>query len=156
MCIRDSLEPHFDARTMEIHHSKHHQGYTNKLNAAIEGTNQESKNIHQILTDLDMNNMALRNNAGGYFNHKLFWEVMNPNNKTKRLINEKPKKKSEIINVRNYKTNIEVFLSNGDVLTISNKELTNITNLDIGKIDDISFEKQNIIIYAKNKKTLIF
>jgi Fe-Mn family superoxide dismutase len=67
---------------MEIHHSKHHQGYTNKLNAAIEGTNQESKNIHQILTDLDMNNMALRNNAGGYFNHKLFWEVMNPNNKT--------------------------------------------------------------------------
>ena len=78
----DALEPHIDSRTMEIHHSKHHQGYTNKLNAAIEGTNQESKNIHQILTDLDMNNMALRNNAGGYFNHKLFWEVMNPNNKT--------------------------------------------------------------------------
>ena len=78
----DALEPHIDSRTMEIHHSKHHQGYTNKLNAAIEGTNQESKNIRQILTDLDMNNMALRNNAGGYFNHKLFWEVMNPNNKT--------------------------------------------------------------------------
>ena len=78
----DALEPHIDSRTMEIHHSKHHQGYTNKLNAAIEGTDQESKNIHQILTDLDMNNMALRNNAGGYFNHKLFWEVMNPNNKT--------------------------------------------------------------------------
>ena len=78
----DALEPHIDSRTMEIHHSKHHQGYTNKLNAAIEGTNQESKNIHQILTDLDMNNMALRNNAGGYFNHKLFWEIMNPNNKT--------------------------------------------------------------------------
>ena len=78
----DALEPHIDSRTMEIHHSKHHQGYTNKLNAAIEGTNQESKNIHQILTDLDMNNMAVRNNAGGYFNHKLFWEIMNPNNKT--------------------------------------------------------------------------
>ena len=78
----DALEPHIDSRTMEIHHSKHHQGYTNKLNAAIERTNQESKNIRQILTDLDMNNMALRNNAGGYFNHKLFWEIMNPNNKT--------------------------------------------------------------------------
>ena len=78
----DALEPHIDSRTMEIHHSKHHQGYTNKLNAAIEGSNQESKNIRQILTDLDMNNMALRNNAGGYFNHKLFWEIMNPNNKT--------------------------------------------------------------------------
>ena len=78
----DALEPHIDSRTMEIHHSKHHQGYTNKLNSAIEGTNQESKNIYQILTDLDMNNMALRNNAGGYFNHKLFWEIMNPNNKT--------------------------------------------------------------------------
>ncbi len=78
----DALEPHIDSRTMEIHHSKHHQGYTNKLNAAIEGTNQESKNIRKILTDLDMNNMALRNNAGGYFNHKLFWEIMNPNNKT--------------------------------------------------------------------------
>ena len=78
----DALEPHIDSRTMEIHHSKHHQGYTNKLNAAIEGTNQESKNIQQILTDLDMNNMALRNNAGGYFNHKLFWEVMNPNSES--------------------------------------------------------------------------
>ena len=78
----DALEPHIDSRTMEIHHSKHHQGYTNKLNAAIEGTNQKSKNISQILTDLDMNNMALRNNAGGYFNHKLFWDIMNPNNKT--------------------------------------------------------------------------
>ena len=78
----DALEPHIDSRTMEIHHSKHHQGYTNKLNAAIEGTDQESKNIRQILTDLDMNNMALRNNAGGYFNHKLFWEIMNPNNET--------------------------------------------------------------------------
>ena len=75
----DALEPHIDARTMEIHHSKHHQGYTNKLNAAIEGTENESKDIHDILSGLDMTNMALRNNAGGYYNHKIFWEVMNPN-----------------------------------------------------------------------------
>ena len=79
------------------------------------------------------------------------------NGKTYWLISDKKiSKKSEIVNVRNYKTNIEVFLSNGDVLTINNKALTNITNLENGKIDDISFEKQNIIIYAKNKKTLIF
>lgn len=79
------------------------------------------------------------------------------NGKTYWLINDnKISKKSEIVNVRNYKTNIEVFLSNGDVLTINNKELTNITNLDIGKIKDVSIKKQNIIVYAKNKKTLIF
>jgi outer membrane protein assembly factor BamB len=85
-------------------------------------------------------------------------QAINLNNgKTYWLISDKKiSKKSEIVNVRNYSTNIEVFLSNGDVLTINNKELKNITNLDIGKIDDISFEKQNIIIYAKNKKTLIF
>ena len=76
----DALEPHIDARTMEIHHSKHHQGYTNKLNAAIEGSENESKQIQDILSSLDMTNMPLRNNAGGYYNHKLFWEVMNPNN----------------------------------------------------------------------------
>ena len=75
----DALEPHIDARTMEIHNSKHHQGYTNKLNAAIEGSENESKQIQDILSSLDMTNMPLRNNAGGYYNHKLFWEVMNPN-----------------------------------------------------------------------------
>ena len=75
----DALEPHIDARTMEIHHSKHHQGYTNKLNAAIEGSENESLNIIDVLSSLDMTNMTLRNNAGGYYNHKLFWEVMNPN-----------------------------------------------------------------------------
>ena len=75
----DALEPYIDARTMEIHHSKHHQGYTNKLNAAIEGSENESKDILEIFSSLDMTNMALRNNAGGYYNHKLFWEVMNPN-----------------------------------------------------------------------------
>ena len=79
------------------------------------------------------------------------------NGETFWLISDKKiSKKSEIINIRNYKTNIEVFLSDGDVLTINNKELTNITNLDIGKIKDVSIKKQNIIVYAKNKKTLIF
>ena len=78
----DALEPHIDARTMEIHHSKHHQGYTNKLNAAIEGSEHESEDILDILEGLDMSNMALRNNAGGYYNHKLFWEVMNPNHES--------------------------------------------------------------------------
>ena len=74
----DALEPHIDARTMEIHHSKHHQGYTNKLNAAIEGSEHESEDILDILEGLDMSNMALRNNAGGYYNHCLFWEIMSP------------------------------------------------------------------------------
>ena len=75
----DALAPHIDARTMDIHHSKHHQGYTNKLNAATEGTENDSKDILDILSNLDMTNMPLRNNAGGYYNHKLFWEIMSPN-----------------------------------------------------------------------------
>ncbi len=74
----DALEPHFDARTMEIHHTKHHNGYTNKLNAAIEGTNLEGQSIEDILTGLDMNNTAVRNNGGGYYNHRLFWEILQP------------------------------------------------------------------------------
>tara|TARA_R110000868_G_scaffold344625_1_gene605664 strand:- start:731 stop:1339 length:609 start_codon:yes stop_codon:yes gene_type:complete len=77
----DALEPHIDARTMEIHHSKHHQGYTNNLNNAIEGTNLEGKSIKDILTNLDMNNSAVRNNGGGFFNHSLFWSIMNPEDK---------------------------------------------------------------------------
>lgn len=77
----DALEPHIDARTMEIHHTKHHQGYTNKLNAAIEGTNLEGKNIETILANLDVNNGAVRNNGGGFYNHSLFWEIMNPEDK---------------------------------------------------------------------------
>lgn len=76
-----ALEPHIDARTMEIHHSKHHQGYTNNLNAAIAGSSLEGKSIEDILTGLDMNNKAVRNNGGGFFNHSLFWEVMNPEDK---------------------------------------------------------------------------
>lgn len=74
----DALEPHIDARTMEIHHTKHHNGYTSKLNAAIAGTDLEGKSIEAILTDLDMSNGAVRNNGGGFFNHSLFWEVMSP------------------------------------------------------------------------------
>ena len=77
----DALEPNIDARTMEIHHGKHHNGYTNKLNAAIEGTALEGKSIEDILTNLDMSNGAVRNNGGGYYNHSLFWEVMNPEGK---------------------------------------------------------------------------
>ena len=75
----DALEPHIDARTMEIHHSKHHNGYTSKLNAAIEGTAHEGKSIEDILHGLDMDNKAVRNNGGGFYNHRLFWEVMSPN-----------------------------------------------------------------------------
>lgn len=72
----DALEPHIDARTMEIHHTKHHNGYTTKLNAAIEGTALEGKDIVDILSNLDMSNGAVRNNGGGFYNHALFWEMM--------------------------------------------------------------------------------
>ncbi len=74
----DALEPHIDARTMEIHHDKHHAGYTSKLNDAIEGTDNEGKTIENILKNLDMSNKAVRNNGGGYYNHNLYWEVMSP------------------------------------------------------------------------------
>jgi len=75
----DALEPHIDARTMEIHHTKHHNGYTTKLNGAVEGTDLAGQSIEDILKNLDMNNGAVRNNGGGYFNHNLFWDVMSPN-----------------------------------------------------------------------------
>jgi len=74
----DALEPHIDARTMEIHHSKHHAGYTNKLNAAIAGTEMEGKSIEALLAE-HSDNGAVRNNGGGYYNHTLFWSVMSPN-----------------------------------------------------------------------------
>tara|TARA_B110000444_G_scaffold258869_1_gene300985 strand:+ start:2164 stop:2772 length:609 start_codon:yes stop_codon:yes gene_type:complete len=74
----DALEPHIDARTMEIHHTKHHNGYTNKLNAAIEGTDLAEESIEDILQNLNTSNTNLRNNGGGYWNHKLFWEILNP------------------------------------------------------------------------------
>jgi Fe-Mn family superoxide dismutase len=75
----DALEPHIDARTMEIHHSKHHNAYTTNLNAAIAGTDLEGKTIENILMNLDMKNMAVRNNGGGFYNHNLYWGVMSPN-----------------------------------------------------------------------------
>jgi Fe-Mn family superoxide dismutase len=74
----DALEPHIDAKTMEIHHDKHHAGYTSKLNDAIEGTDNEGKTIENILKNLDMTNKAVRNNGGGYYNHNLYWEIMSP------------------------------------------------------------------------------
>ena len=74
-----ALEPYIDSKTMQIHHGKHHAGYTNKLNTAIAGTDLEGKTIEDILKNLDMNNTAVRNNGGGYFNHSLFWEIMGPN-----------------------------------------------------------------------------
>jgi Fe-Mn family superoxide dismutase len=75
----DALEPHIDARTMEIHHSKHHNAYVTNLNAAIAGTDLEGKSIEDLMKNLDMNNMAVRNNGGGHYNHSLFWEIMSPN-----------------------------------------------------------------------------
>jgi len=76
---KDALEPHIDSRTMEIHHGKHHNGYTTKLNSAVAGTDLEGKSIEDILKNLDMGNGAVRNNGGGFYNHSLFWSVMSPN-----------------------------------------------------------------------------
>src|SRR6056297_3860807 len=76
---KNALEPHIDAKTMEIHHDKHHAGYTKKLNAAIEGTDHEGKSIEDILANVSNASTAVRNNGGGYYNHSLFWEVMGPN-----------------------------------------------------------------------------
>ena len=73
----DALEPHLDSRTMEIHHSKHHAGYTKNLNAAVEGTPMEGKSIEALLAE-HSDVPAVRNNGGGYFNHDLFWSVMSP------------------------------------------------------------------------------
>ena len=75
----NALEPHIDARTMEIHHGKHHAGYTKKLNAAIEGTDLEGKSINEILSNVSSAGAGVRNNGGGFYNHGLFWSVMSPN-----------------------------------------------------------------------------
>ena len=74
----DALEPHIDARTVEIHHSKHHQAYITNLNAAIAGTDLEGKTIEEIML-LCKDKPAVRNNGGGFWNHNLFWEIMAPN-----------------------------------------------------------------------------
>ena len=71
----DALEPHFDARTMEIHHSKHHAGYTAKFNAALEAVALNSTDLTSLMESMDMDNAALRNNGGGYFNHCLFGRI---------------------------------------------------------------------------------
>ena len=75
----DALEPHIDALTMEIHHDRHHAGYTNNLNAAIAGTEIENQSIIEILSGVSKLSTAVRNNGGGFYNHSLFWEVMGPN-----------------------------------------------------------------------------
>lgn len=74
----DALEPHVDARTMEIHHGKHHAAYVAKVNGAIEGTDMDGKSIEDLCKDHSDNN-AVRNNGGGHFNHSLFWSIMSPN-----------------------------------------------------------------------------
>ncbi len=74
-----ALEPHIDARTMEIHHSKHHAGYTNNLNAALAGTAEEGESIEKILAKVSKLPVAVRNNGGGFYNHNLFWENLSPN-----------------------------------------------------------------------------
>ena len=72
----DALEPHIDAKTMEIHHTKHHQGYVTKLNDAIKGTDLENKSLEEILGSVSEHSTAVRNNGGGHYNHDLFWKVL--------------------------------------------------------------------------------
>ncbi|MFY8188125.1 MAG: superoxide dismutase [Flavobacterium sp.] len=74
----DALAPHIDAKTMEIHHTKHHAAYTNNLNAAIAGTDLDGKTIENILINLDKTNTVVRNNGGGFYNHNLFWTILSP------------------------------------------------------------------------------
>ncbi|PLX23397.1 MAG: superoxide dismutase [Marinilabiliales bacterium] len=75
----NALEPYIDAQTMEIHYTKHHGGYTNKLNTAIEGTELENKSIEEILKNISKHSVGVRNNGGGFYNHKLFWDIMSGN-----------------------------------------------------------------------------
>jgi Fe-Mn family superoxide dismutase len=75
----DALEPHIDARTMEIHHSKHHNAYVTKLNGAVEGTDAANMSIEDICKNISKYSGAVRNNGGGHYNHSLFWQVMDPN-----------------------------------------------------------------------------
>ncbi len=95
----DTLEPHIDAKTMEIHHSKHHQGYTNKFNAALEKHPELfEKSVEELLRNIEIVpkdiRTAVRNNGGGYYNHKLFWETLGPNS-TESADSKKPKDKLE-------------------------------------------------------------
>jgi len=75
----DALEPHIDARTMEIHYTKHHNAYVTKLNDAIAGTPQEGESLKNLIKNISQHSAAVRNNGGGHFNHSLFWEIMSSN-----------------------------------------------------------------------------
>lgn len=75
----DALEPHIDARTMEIHYTKHHQAYINNLNAAVAGTEWENKSLEEIMANISKLSPAVRNNGGGHYNHSLFWEILSNN-----------------------------------------------------------------------------
>ena len=74
----DALEPYIDAKTMEIHHDKHHAAYTTNLNAAIQGTGLDGKKIEEILAIISAQPVAVRNNGGGFYNHNLYWDIMAP------------------------------------------------------------------------------
>ncbi|WP_339917787.1 superoxide dismutase [Yeosuana marina] len=78
----EALEPHFDKETMTIHHTRHHQGYVNNLNAAVEGTDAENETLETILKNISKHSTAVRNNGGGHYNHSLFWETLSPTGKT--------------------------------------------------------------------------
>jgi Fe-Mn family superoxide dismutase len=73
-----ALEPHIDARTMEIHHGKHHAAYVNNLNAALEGTDGKDKSLEELMSNISAYSAGVRNNGGGHYNHSLFWEIMSP------------------------------------------------------------------------------
>ncbi len=75
----NALEPHIDAKTMEIHHGKHHAAYTTNLNTAVKGTEWENKSIEDILANVSKLTPVIRNNGGGFYNHNLFWSIMSPN-----------------------------------------------------------------------------
>ena len=75
----DALEPHIDAKTMEIHHGKHHAGYVAKLNGAVEGLDLANLSLDELIKDAGKHGAAVRNNGGGHFNHTLFWSIMGPN-----------------------------------------------------------------------------
>ena len=76
---QDALEPNIDAKTMEIHHGKHHNGYVNNLNGAVSGTDLDGKSVEEILKNVSQYSAAVRNNGGGHYNHSLFWAIMSPN-----------------------------------------------------------------------------
>ncbi|MFT6203248.1 MAG: Fe-Mn family superoxide dismutase [Spirosomataceae bacterium] len=99
----DAVEPNIDAQTMEIHHDKHHQGYVNKLNAAIEGTDLADKSIEEICKVAMSKSTGVRNNGGGHFNHSMFWSIINPENKGRLSGELKDKIESQFGSVDEFK-----------------------------------------------------